>query len=191
MLLSPPDPDLMVLFDFTREDLEANRSGIISDRQIRQMQADRVVSDVDFGCMLAILAVGLMAATTCGIAADVPEIIASVDYFLPAAGIMAVIVGILAAWATWQGSLTRSSRGGHSAGTVEGPLRLSRDIQRSREIHFITVAESRFKISWDVYRGLHTYLQDVGDDARFRLYYTPTTRRVLALEPVDLLPDRE
>lgn len=40
-------PDLMRLFDFTAEDLSANRTGWLSDRQLARIEADRLQASIE------------------------------------------------------------------------------------------------------------------------------------------------
>lgn len=179
-----PDPDLMRIFDFTAADLEANRTGKMSDRQIKFLREESDADHIAIGCAVRVglLITGLIAFYYL---LQPQQIALSMEAF-PQIVIMTVVL----AWIYWR---YRSNQRANQvdlerchAGNVEGVATWHRRLRSKRYIYQLTVDGKVFSIQKQAYDAFETFMHLKNKYMVFRIYFAPETVRILSLEIVAL-----
>jgi hypothetical protein len=151
--------ELLRLFHIGFEDLEANRAGMLSQRQARYLVQSGVRN------LLGSLVIGLaLAAILYGVASK------------PLAPIQWILAAVLAAAALIVGytdyNRTRLAAADHRVECLTGPARAQ---MRGRAGWYLVIAGRSFK--------LPVRFWNVKNDAPYRAYIAPRASRIVALEP--------
>jgi uncharacterized membrane protein YcjF (UPF0283 family) len=174
--------DLMQIFDFTEDDLEANRAGRISARQVDRL---RRRSKITFTCgMLLTMAITCLGIVTVAAAysgnpvpglgsADAPGIILVV---------FVILIGVTFVRAMTRWNTTRADIRKRVSTSAEGIAQAKRISSWIATSYVIEVNSRRFAVSVFAYEALKK--RHAGDLERLtsRVYFAPHSKRILALE---------
>lgn len=188
--MTTPDTDLMALFDFTADDLQANRAGSLTpDQEARLGQID-APDGTNLACALILVAFTAAMCTLCAILADVPIILRAVDWppltlILPVLALLALVIG----W-RWRQEIRLNPPVDSSAlGTVQGRIKLRVQDHGAREDYYLVVIdaageETALPIPWTALDGLREHQRKNGADTIYRVYYALRGPVVLSLEVI-------
>ena len=151
--------ELLRRFRLDQEDLEANRRGMLSQRQARSLVRSGVRN------LLGALLIGLVLAAILYAVASKP--LAPIQWILAAALAIAVlVVGAL------DEHRTRLAASEARVECLTGAIRVH---MRGRAGWYLLIDGQSFK--------LPVHIWDVKNDAPYRVYIAPKARRIVALEP--------
>ncbi len=151
--------ELLRRFHLDREDLEANRRGLLSRRQARSLVRSGVRN------LLGSLLIGLALAAILYAVASKP--LAPIQWILAAAlATAALVVGAL------DHRRTRLAASEARVECLTGAIRVQ---MRGRAGWYLLIDGQSFK--------LPVHIWDVKNDAPYRVYIAPKARRIVALEP--------
>jgi hypothetical protein len=171
------------IWNFTPEDLEANREGYISDRQSVAVREEQTAQnrDLSFGLLFIVLP-ALAGCGICFFLIDIPGIIGAVDYLWQIIVGVAVVVGLAVLWSALQGRRATKAAQQGWCDAVDGPLQIVADESRARPRFYLTIGSNRFRIPWRLYDAMQSY---PAINTMHRLYFVPGLRYVLSIEPLD------
>jgi hypothetical protein len=172
--------ELLVVFGATTEDLQANRSGMLTPRQAGDARA-ATGEDASFMIVFAILFAALMYTVLAILIAD-----GRFFDFADGVSIHHVIVMLVAggsptsalAWGVHTGWIHRRTRTMTHVQSCAGEIRKRRCSHGALSLYEVQIGRRRF----DVSERAFTYLRD-GD--RYCLYFVPISRVVVLAEPLD------
>ena len=173
-----PDPDLMRIFDFTAADLEANRAGRMSERQIERLSIRRIRGQwfAGIGC-IGVIAFAIFI-NSIRLSSETNDM----NFYWLLLGVSGFVVIFV-----YLGAVDRHT-----------DLKTKRIM---KHISALYISESRGKwgeryyhlgtepinssISKTLYKDIQNYLLAHGLQTQFCLYYAPESRELLSIEVVD------
>ena len=173
-----PDPDLMRIFDFTAADLEANRAGRMSERQIERLSNRKKQGQwlAGGGC-IAVLVFALLILGN-RLSSSMKD---GTTTILTLLAVMALpVVYFTLGVMDRSADLTRDKPKVYS-----GQVWTSEQHGKFGSTYWIWTAELNIQISSTAYMLFDNYLYIRGKDTFFQLYYAPNSNEVLSLEVVD------
>lgn len=181
--------DLHTILGFTDADLDANRSGEITDNQRTNLK-----NTDTYDLQSLILGLGIIliiVVPICGVCAilfNIPVILSSLSSTIIAMGIGAVgIITALVFYANWRGVQERSALPDVSM-TEDQSLDFERKQKGSHEIYWVIAGDQSFQVSYEIYSGLQTFERNKPDYFVYRIYHTPHNPRILSIELVNSGP---
>lgn len=175
-----PDPDLMRIFNFTADDLEANRAGKLSERQIERLaerrNRDRRIAGI--GCLVVIIIALWMIQMV--LSPSAPENSGSTILIF-------LIIGGLIVGYIYLGAMDRQTdlnRRKVESDVNEINVWESRGKWGERD-YDISIYPLSYRISKSFYMDVQAYLRQKGTKNRFRVYYAPESKELLSIEVVD------
>jgi hypothetical protein len=175
-MLTNPDPDLMRIFDFTPADLEANRAGKLSERQIEKLSSRKKQGQwlAGMGCVAA--AVFVLPILLSGISSSMNDGATSILTLLVVMSLPVVYVTL--------GVMDRNADLSRNRPQVYlGQLHIREQYGKFGPSYWIS--EVNIQISSTAYALFDNYAYIRGKDITFRLYYAPNSSEVLSLEVVN------
>lgn len=173
-----PDSELMQIFDFTEADLEANRAGQLSERQIKKLSELKQQGQwlARGGCIIVIVFVLLTFGS--GLLTSMKDGFTSII----------VIVGVVVLPIIFMslGAMDRDADLRRNKPKIYvGKLRLSLQHGKFGPIYRIFTSEVDIKIPALAYNLFDHYLYIKGKETVFRLYYAPNSNELLSIEVVE------
>lgn len=169
-----PNPDLMRIFDFTADDLEANRAGKMSERQIKRLSGKRATGQwlTGLGCATALVFV--LPIIVSGLSHSMKDSTASLSVILFVVAIPVIYV--------YLGVMDRNAdiRRNHVTMYL-GSLLLSEFSGKFRSTYWIFTSSFNMQIS----NSSYDYLSCLRRNTRFRLYYLQNSAEVISIEVVE------
>jgi hypothetical protein len=187
--------DLMKLFEFDLQDLEANRVGKLSTRQaaiLNELDSNETLN-LSFGLLL----LGLFFLPICAVCAFFFNIQVLLNSLLTPGVIglsvvsLAIVVSSIA-YANWKGRQERAKLPPVTAVT-EDTLKFRVDDRGAKEFYYLVVGDGKeLRISFNAFHSLQRYQPDKPDHIRYRFYHSTHGRHLLSAEiisePLSNLP---
>lgn len=171
-----PDAELMRIFDFTADDLAANRDGTLSQQQAlylhKLINREILFYLIPIGAVLIIgWFIAIKLADVAPPTYDKPSIIL-VFGVIPTAIFLTML-----AYRKWQ--IVSDTRGMH--------VEVTQGVTKSWAVKNFGYAEvngKRFYLGLKIDRQLADYLRTLPKESQFRVYFVPRSKRVISMEPV-------
>jgi heme/copper-type cytochrome/quinol oxidase subunit 4 len=168
----PDDSILMHVFDFTVEDLQANKTGRVSERQIAQIR--RAHGRVRWVVLSVLGGIALLISVVTGLQTT-PAV-----FLVVLLALSMVCVGALLFLRRGQQNEQRLLRE-RWVRSARGELQLHR--RNSRSADHITIGKKHFTLTPKQHAQLTEYVT-AHPERRYYLYYVPDVVRVFSIEPV-------
>lgn len=170
----------LALFELTHADLESNRRGVLSERQQRTARA---ATGADARSMLGI-SMGAWAMfggivwilQTSPHAIRLGEPLESAHYAMIGTGIALPLAATL--WTLYAAAVHFGSRADTTVRSTEGPVQKRALRHRHTEVLSISIGAESLDVSARVFERL-------AEGARYRVFFVPTSRLVVMIEPLD------
>lgn len=172
-------PRLMEAFDFTEDELTANRAGQLSPRQKQLLDRQDLRQTLDIGCALGVFAViGLVIVGICSLLFNVSAMMSSIGVIAPflLAGFLILVAVVL--FVNWQGVQERKRTMPGDVEIIEGPLYATLEGGGFNARGYLEIADRRFRIEPEMYDALRVY----GQEATFRVYHAHRYGKIVAVE---------
>lgn len=177
-----PDSDLMRIFDFTAEDLEANRAGKLSERQAKYLKSEGDADRYAVGCAVR---VGFLVVTLIGVAVllQPQKLNLDVSSLLQIIGIVVVLAVLYRRFQTNQGAI-QSDLERMRAGYVAGIATWQHVVKQKAHIYKITVDGKAFRVERTTYNSFEKFMCLRSKYMVFRIYFAPEISKILSVEIV-------
>lgn len=154
---------IMKAMDFSDKDLDANRSGIISDSQRRKLRRGQIVDAFFFWFVAFLATLPLIFPNRWFPATDTNQLT------------MLGIIVLSVAMAFWQQHRTGRVLKANEVAYVTGAIKTSKRRENNHKVYRAIVGEKKFKITQDVYDWLL-------EGSVYTLYYLPQSNALLSIE---------
>ena len=172
-------PELMRIFDFTADDLEANRAGRLSERQAKTIKNESNADRLAVGCAIN---VGLLVVGLVGFFYLLhPQQLASENSLPPIIAIGIALLVLYLRYRSGQRYAQLDIEQRH-AGKVVGTATWHMVIKQKIYIYQITVDGKVFRVEKRTYQAFETFMNLKNKFAIFRIYFAPETARILSIE---------
>ena len=165
------DNPLMSALDFTIEDIHANRSGVMSEKQLDFLRNER--------SWWRLLSVIILVAVPVLIAITILDGIYRQDTVASRIGIIGFIFVIAGALYFYSHSIWKQFHEDVLEGcilSVEGGVKLRRYRERHGMKYTLLVEAMKFGIKWRAFNAFE-------DGGKYRIYYSKHSRRIMSAEP--------
>ncbi|MEO1165044.1 MAG: hypothetical protein AAFV98_14745 [Chloroflexota bacterium] len=169
--------EMMLIFDFTAEDLVENRDGFMTERQSAKMQRAGVTSIVAIWGVALFIGIPLVGMFFGMIYPPLSD--ANVGFFIHLL-LWAVMVGLplafagFAGWATYKHFTTRKH---NVVSSLEGTVKTHISRVRRDEFYDMTIRGEQFHLTADMYTLIRS-------GQAYRVYYVPSNKHIASMEPV-------
>jgi hypothetical protein len=174
--------DLMAIFNFTEDDLAANRAGRMSARQATRLQSDYKNVAIRSVLVVSIFScLGCVSLTAALIGKSLPGI-GDAGSALMMVAVIAIVVFVTIAI---QQTKTQFDLKQRAVTYVDGGLKLKLVPAKAALYYKVEVASKTFDISREVFDTLYTYHKIDLEQRLYRVYYAPETKKLLSAEILD------
>jgi len=173
--------DLMAIFNFTEDDLKANRAGHISERQLGRLKRD---SENATGCGLLVL-IGLVLFGAIAFFANSSSQTRlnsnpNTVLFISIAAVVLVLLAIFLAKARPQADVDE-----RTVASTSGAITLRMIPMKTGFMYLMKIDSKEFAISGYTYGTLADDHKADLQTSSFRAYFAPASRKVLSVEVLD------
>ncbi|MEO0599492.1 MAG: hypothetical protein AAF126_25500 [Chloroflexota bacterium] len=169
--------EMMLIFDFTAEDLAENRDGFMTERQSAHMQREGVKGMAILWGLAAFIGIPTVGAFFAFILPPLSD--ADVGFFIHLM-LWAAMVGLPLAFAGWAGWATYkhfTTRKHNVLSSLEGTVKTHISRVRRDEFYDMTIRGEQFNLTADMYTLIRS-------GQAYRVYYVPSNKHIASMEPV-------
>lgn len=167
--------ELMMIFDFTADELDQNRAGQMSERQATTMRKQQMMSTIGMAIIFIVMAVIMYGVF---ISAFVPNF-EQLDFGLIAlmTGLFVLLPTAFLGYTLWALRKWWSNRDDVTITQVEGTVSKKRTRIRRDVFYDMTIGVDTFHLDESAYTM-------IGDGMPYRVYFVDSKMHIIAMEPI-------
>jgi len=173
------DPRFAEIFDFTDDELRANRVGQLAPRQKLRLSQEDTQETLDLGCSLFILlAIAFMALVICGlifnISAYAQLLIDSLPFLIP----LGLLFGGIVSYVNYMGKRERRQKYPMPVTALKGEWSLEKIEGRAYDRYYVVIGGLKLKILMMPYE----LLKKVDPNMHLTVYIESVSQKIVAVE---------
>lgn len=176
------DPRFAEIFDFTDEELRANRAGQIAPRQKVRLAQEDTQETLDLGCAVGILfGIAMASLLLCSVIFNLGMILETGVRVIPLLIPIGFILAGVIAYVNMQGNRERRQKYPMPVTALQGQWTLERIEGRSYDRYYLHIGDMRFRIqviAYDILRQLDPNMPLV-------VYFASMSQKIMAVEEAD------